>query len=176
MIHTFTRHSTTGGNSTLHPASSSSLSRPMDYQHPCRCSYTIGAKYTHYGRMQCSKRTTRGYGPYLSEFVDHLDTVIFFSSDKCLQACYRKWRTTFAQQFPPFTRTYWIVYCLSYLGPFLHRLSLHYSRPFRHFSDTFLYPALTLHYWIKRGQKSALYYRNASEKSSELWPRFGLGY
>lgn len=78
MIHTFTRHSTTGGNSTLHPASSSSLSRPMDYQLLCRCSYTIGAKYTHYGRMQCSKRTTRGYGPYLSEFVDHLDTVIFF--------------------------------------------------------------------------------------------------
>ena len=78
MIRISIKHSTTGGNSTLHPASSILLSRPMDYQLPCRCSYTIGAKYTHYGRVQCSKRTMRGCGHYLSEFINHLLSFFLF--------------------------------------------------------------------------------------------------
>jgi len=173
MIRTSTRRSTTGGNSTLHPASSSSLSRPMGYQPPCLCFYIIGAKYTRCGMAPCSKRTMRAYGRYLSEFVTHCQ--FFFSSDDSLPACCRKWHTISARQFPPFTRNYWIVYYLSFPGLFPLRLLRHCLRPFLHFFDTSLYLASTPNYWIKHGRKYALYYRNVSEKSNELWPRFGVG-
>ena len=96
------KRSTTGGNSTLHPVSSSSLSRPMDYQLPCRCSYTIGARYTHYGTVQCSKRMMRGYGRYLSGFTNYLSSFFFHLTfaPSLLQKMAHDLRTTISPVYP----------------------------------------------------------------------------